>query len=379
MNKLLITGGHPTPAIAVIDEIRKRRVPVSIVFVGRKYNNDGERTLSFEYQEMQHRSIPFVHLTAGRLTRILSVQSLVNILRIPGGFFRAFHIILTEKPDIILSFGGYLALPVACAAWILHIPVYSHEQTIEPGLANRLIAILARRIFVSFPSSQAFFPGKKTIVTGNPMRPELFERQTPFAVPSNLPVIYVTGGSLGAHAINSHIAHIISRLVASAVVIHQTGNVEAYNDYEHLQKIHAVLPAAVRGRYIIKQHISSDQIGSAFGQSDLVISRAGANTFFELVALQKPAILIPLPWSAHDEQSKHAAVLAEAGAAEVFEQTGNSETLLQLILQMLEDLPRYTESYARISHTYQNEGRVKIIEEIFGNHAPPSGERKAQS
>ena len=138
--KLLITGGHLAPALALIEEIQKSKKEVDVIFVGRKHPIDKEKTLSLEYKEIIKKKLTFVSLEAGRLTRIISLSSLIGILKIPIGFLKSFFIINQYRPDIIMSFGGYLALPLVFWGYIFRIPIFTHEQTIKPGLANKLIS-----------------------------------------------------------------------------------------------------------------------------------------------------------------------------------------------------------------------------------------------
>lgn len=363
--KLIITGGHVTPALAVIDALRKTHPETEIVFVGRRFNNNRENSESFEYKEIKRRSLPFYHLVTGRLTRSFSLQTLQNLFAIPFGFFRSWQILRTESPDTVLSFGGYLALPIAMVASWMGIPVFTHEQTIHPGLANQKIASVASKVFVSFPESLDRFPKEKAIVTGNPIRESIFKSSPRFALPENLPCIYVTGGSLGAHALNVHIEHILSKLLENYIVIHQTGNLREYNDYDRLSEFRRTLSKEQQERYIIKTHVEDDEIGPIYDASDVVVSRSGANTFFELIALKKPAVLIPLPLAAFDEQRKHAQILKDAGAAEVFEQDQESEDLLLAIKTVLEDRKTYERKYQKLEKTYITEGVERILEELY--------------
>ncbi len=363
--KIIITGGHVTPALAVIDLIEDKYPDTKIVFVGRKYNNNKERTESFEYKEIQRRSIRFYHLVTGRLTRSVSLRTLQDLIAIPFGFIRAWQILRKEKPELVLSFGGYLAFPIAAVGSWMNIPVYTHEQTVHPGLANQKIAGLADKVFISFPESARFFPKSKTVLTGNPVRKSIFSTKAQISTPPQIPCIYVTGGSLGAHAINVHIEHILPELLTFCSVIHQTGNLHEYNDYERLKAVRESLPETLKSRYSVRTHIGDDEIGALLHKADVVVSRSGANTFFELVALKKPAVLIPLPLAAFDEQRKHAGILKTVGAAEIFEQDGKSEELLSLIRKVLLEKKHYERAYQKLERTYSSEAAQRIVEEIF--------------
>ncbi|OGK19799.1 hypothetical protein A2866_03615 [Candidatus Roizmanbacteria bacterium RIFCSPHIGHO2_01_FULL_39_8] len=362
--KILVTGGHITPALAVIDELKNNH---SLFFVGRKYALDTESKPSFEYQVIQKRKISFYHLQAGRLTRILSFRSFINFIKVPLGFFNAYKIIRETKPDIILSFGGYIGFPVSLVGYIMSIPIYIHEQTIHPGIANRITGRIAAKIFISFPETIHFFPQKKTIITGNPVRQDVLRIiEKPFQIIKKRPILYITGGSLGSHSINSHIETILPQLLKKYTVIHQTGNVEEYNDYERLKKKVSLLPKDLQENYYIAPHISEQELGFVLSISDLVISRAGANTVFELIAWKIPAVLIPLPWSSYQEQQKHALLFQSAGVAEIFDQRNNSLQLLDLIQTILGDSQKYKNNFKKLTNLFHKDA-ASIIKKTLEN------------
>ncbi len=341
--KILITGGHVTPALAVIDEILSQKgASNSVVFVGRKYVNDREHEPSLEYQEVSKRKILFYDLKTGRLTRVISRSLIKSLFQIPQGFWQAKKIIKKERPDCIMTFGGYLGFPVGLAAWFDHIPLYLHEQTISPGLTNRILGRFAKKIFVSFAETVNFFPRDKTVVTGNPVRSQIFQvLEKPISFVKNRPVVYITGGSLGSHSINILIFAIVPSLTKKYIVIHQTGDVTEYADYEKALTVKKSLPEDLASRYFVTKHFSDSQIGFIYNMADLVVGRSGANTFFELVDLNKPAIFIPLPWSAGREQQKHAAIFVKHQTGELFDQNRQPSELLALIDRVIDKLATY--------------------------------------
>jgi UDP-N-acetylglucosamine--N-acetylmuramyl-(pentapeptide) pyrophosphoryl-undecaprenol N-acetylglucosamine transferase len=364
--KLLITGGHVTPALAVIDKLLVAPEGVRIVFVGRKYSLESEETLSLEYKEITKRNIPFRALSAGRLTRVLSLQSLVHLFKVPLGFIQAYSIMNEESPQVVLSFGGYLALPIAIIAWVRRIPVYTHEQTIRPGLANRIIARFSSKVFYAFPEAKDYFPSEKAVLSGNPVRASIFRvDKKPFTVPQGLPVIYVTGGSLGSHGINEHIKTLLPELLKDFFVVHQIGSVKQYDDFERLKRFRRSLPDAFKDRYYPVEHFFDAEIGYVYSIADIVVGRAGANTFFELIHLHKPAIFIPLPWSAHQEQLHHALFFQMQGIGELFEQKEPSEKLLELIRTMKVNLPAYKKRFEGLPIQYKKDAADIIINEII--------------
>lgn len=321
--KIVITGGHITVALAVIEELQKHP-DVEILVIGRKYAVDHESTESFEYKLITDRNIPFVHLPAGRLTRTFSIYSLISILKFPIGFIKAYSILKSENPDYVLSFGGYIALPVAIGAYVCGIPVVTHEQTMRPGLTNRLIAQLAKKVLISFKETEPYFPSKKTILTGNPVRAFIYKTSHQ---DTSRPILLILGGSLGSHSINLHIEKLLEELTKTFTVIHQTGNVAQYNDYGRLKKKESE-------SYKLFEHLDDAQLAMYYAQSAIVVSRAGANTVCELIALQKPSVLIPLPWAANNEQQAQADFMQHSGVSESFNQNQESLVLLQKILSV---------------------------------------------
>jgi len=362
--KILVTGGHIMPALALIDTLITKK-NIEIVFVGRKYNLASEQSFSLEFQEIEKRKIKFIPLVTGRFKKEISLSALKNFFQIFLGFFKARKIAKMEKPDLIFSFGSFLGFPFVLVGWFMNVPVFIHEQTLNPGFANRFGSIFARKVFVSFPQVAKFFNKNKVIVSGNPIRKEVFEvKPDSFKIEKKFPVIYVTGGSLGSHSINKHLMEILPELLKKNIVIHQAGNVKEYNDFEKLIELKNNLPKELRQRYFLKEHVYSSDIGYIYHLADLVVGRSGANTFFELIALKKPAILIPLPWSANQEQQKQAELFASAGFGEIFSQFDSSGKLLGLINKMLTELDRYKDKFTNLHDLYKKDAVETICYHI---------------
>ena len=369
MKKILITGGHVTPALAVIQGLKNKfKDKINIIFVGRKYAFENEKTLSFEYKEIKKREIEFISIETGRLTRIISLKTIRSIMRIPLGFFNAYKILKRQKPDVILSFGGYIALPIALWSCIFKIPLYTHEQTIHPGLSNRIIGIFAKRIFIAFKDTQSYFDKNKVVLTGNPIRPIIFNTiSKPFIIKKDKPVIYITGGSLGSHSINNKIGNIIYELLKKYIVIHQVGDSIEYKDYEKLVKLRKTFPTNLQKNYFLSKHFLEHEIGYIYSVCDIVVGRSGANTFFELISLKIPAVFIPLPWSANDEQKKHAIIFKHAGTGEIFLQKEDSKKLIQLINKVAVNIYKYIYNFRTLQYLNSENAVNKIIKEIFNN------------
>lgn len=360
--RILITGGHATPALAMIDYIREHYPDTKILFVGRQYTDQKNKDLSFEYTEVKKRNIPFVNLETGRLSRLFSFKIIQELVSFGMGVLRSWVIISSNRPQIFLSFGGYIALPLALVCALKGIPVYTQEQTIVPGLTTKILARFAQKIFISFPQAKNHLPVHKVVLTGTPIRPDIQTVRRTFTLESSdKPLIYITGGSLGSHSINMHINTILSQILKDFTVIHQTGNVSEYDDLAVLQKTWAGLPPILKKRYTSIPHVSSDQIGSVFTQAHIVVSRAGANTVFELMTLQKPSVLIPLPWSGGGEQQKQAVYLQELGVAEVFEQKKESTVLLQCIQTVAQNYNAYQNKFRSIPDFFRANHAQQII------------------
>lgn len=143
IKKIVITGGHLTPALAVMEKLREQGW--QIVFFGRQHALEGDSSVSVEYQTITKLGISFISLTAGRLQRSFTRYTVFSFLKIPIGFIQSFYYLIKFKPTVILSFGGYVALPVALAGWMLKIPIVTHEQSVVPGLANKIIFKFAKK------------------------------------------------------------------------------------------------------------------------------------------------------------------------------------------------------------------------------------------
>ena len=363
MTKLLITGGHLTPAYALVQKALEQNWVV--LFVGRRYSFEHEDTLSVEYQTISQLGIPFYNLTTGRLRRFMSWVTVISFFKIPIGFIQSFLILLREKPDCVLSFGGYIALPVSFAAFFLRIPVVTHEQTMQPGLANRLIGLVARKICISWKNTKHVFSPEKTILTGNPIRNSVFSIRKKFELPSSFPILYITGGSLGSVSINQTIAKIIPHLLKTFTVIHQCGSSHERHDFTMLTRLRNSLSPALQKRYLVAEYIDDDHIGWTLKNAALLVSRSGANTIAEIISLGKPAVLIPLPWAGLDEQRIHARFLSESNAATLLDQDRlNEKTLLDAIKKTYEHKDILKKNLARLNKDSILNATDRIMQEI---------------
>jgi len=362
--RVVITGGHLTPALAVIEELKKRGW--EIIFLGRKYAAEGVKTPSVESEIIPKMGIPFFTLMAGRIQRRFTRWTIPAILRIPVGFFQAFLYLRRLRPDVVLSFGGYVSAPVVFAGWLLGIPVITHEQTTVKGLATKFNSLFAQKIAVSWETNLNDFSSHKVIFTGNPIRKDIFKFNKKIWQDLNfekkLPLVFITGGNQGSHIINMAVGEIIFPLVKIANVFHQCGHLNAFGDFEKLEKLRNKLPNKLKSRYRVKKYLNGEEMGTLLFKADLVVSRAGANTITELAALGKPCILIPLPWLYQNEQGKNARMLAKTGIAEVLLQKNLSgKSLLTLIKKMLERISFYRKNAKKAKKLVNFEAAQKIV------------------
>ena len=367
MKTIFITGGHFTPALAIIENLPKDLW--RIFYVGRKHSLEGDAALSQEYIRIRASGFTFVSLTTGRLQRTLTRFSLTSLLKIPLGFIQAAYYILTCKPDVVLSFGGYVAVPVVVVSWFLRIPIVTHEQTLAPGLANKIISFFSKKICIAWKQEQSFFPAKKTIYTGNPLRNEIFQtiRSLPLPVTTR-PLIYITGGNQESHSLNEIVEKALDRLLAKYTVVHQCGNAFEFKDYERLLKLRETLPEKVKNHYHLYQFITEEYIGWLLKKTDLVVGRAGANMVSELIALAKVAILIPLPWAGENEQIKNARLLEKQGAAKVIEQKDlTPEVLTETIVDVLKQHAAYSKNLNTLKYLVPlnaAENIIRVVESV---------------
>jgi UDP-N-acetylglucosamine--N-acetylmuramyl-(pentapeptide) pyrophosphoryl-undecaprenol N-acetylglucosamine transferase len=332
--KIFITGGHLTPALAVIDELHKNNWQV--YYAGRKKAMEGDAALSSEWSVINKQKIKFLNTITGRWQRHLTRYTFWSLIKVPVGFIQAIYYLIKYQPDIILSFGGYVAVPFALAGKIFRIPVITHEQTFAPGLANKIIAKFADKICVSWEETKKYFPKDKTVVTGLPIRKSIFVINKKIEILSSKPIIFVTGGNLGAHAINVVIQRNLIKLLEKYILIHQCGKSSAYHDYEKLIKARENLTSEYKNNYFIFSYIEDDLIGFVLNKAEVIIGRSGANITAEILALKKPAILIPLPWSGEGEQQYNAEFLRKSQAAVVIQQNELSDTLLLKTIEQVE-------------------------------------------
>ncbi len=328
--KILITGAHFTPAVATIEQLKKYP-DVKVVYVGRKNTQEGDSSPSAESQELPGLGIKYIPIITGRLQRSFTFYTIPSLLKIPIGIIQATYIVLREKPDLILSFGGYVAVPTVFIGWLLSIKIIVHEQTLVSGLANKISGFFADKIALSFNQVNRF-DQTKTIITGNPIRSLIKNLKKDRLTKGKFPQVLITGGNQGSHIINKTVEESLDELTKITSVIHVTGD-NKFKDFERLKE-----KGDYQGRYLVKKWIGSEY-GLVLQKVDLVVSRAGINTLSELAYLSKPALVIPFEPLYQDEQNKNAKFFQKYGLVKIIPQSKLSgKSLLENIKFMLKNL-----------------------------------------
>lgn len=332
MTNILFTGGgtagHVTPNLALIDALQSHEHAFS--YIGSAN--------SIEESLVKRSDIPFYSIPSGKLRRQLTLKNALTPFKVLAGIGKAIVLLLKLRPDIVFSKGGYVAFPVVFAAWCLRIPVIAHESDFSPGLANKMSFPFVNKICVTFEKGKAFFTQQdKVEITGTPIRQTLLkgdpERGRSFCgFKQDKPVLLLIGGSQGSQFLNQTLRAVLAELLNQFNVIHLCGQsqvdtaqaVEGYQQYEYLH----------------------DELADCLALADIVISRAGANTLYELLYLKKVALLVPLSKKvSRGDQLENAAYFQEQGyALSVEEEELTPETLLTLIQQLNEHSSQYQKS-----------------------------------
>ena len=331
MKKIILTGGgtagHVTPNIALVPKLKA--ADFEIKYIGSKKG--------MEKQLVEDAGLDYAGISSGKLRRYFSFQNFIDPFKIVKGYFQAKRIIKKFKPDVVFSKGGFVTVPVVYAAAKYGVPVISHESDITPGLANRLALKKTSLVCYSFPETAKHL-GSKGKFTGSPIRAELFEGKADVAKKmcgfmDDKPVIMVTGGSLGAENVNKLVREALPTLLEKFNVAHLCG--EGKTD-ESLKDT---------AGYAQFEYIK-DEMKDFFAMADLMISRAGANSIFEIVALAKPNILIPLSANAsRGDQILNAKSFEKQGFSVVLEEDGaTGQDLSNKVNELYANKDKYVEA-----------------------------------
>lgn len=326
------TGGHVFPLVAVAEELRdqakQKSIDLELHMMG-----DGDMLRDAAKQN----DISFSNVPGSKWRRYGSLTNLTDILLLPFRFLIACVKVWWWMPDVIFSKGGYAGFLPALAGALMFVPLYIHESDTIPGKANKRLATYARRIFLSFASSAQYFNKKKIIVTGYPIqRAELkiydkTQALESFGLDASKPTVFIMGGSQGAKIINDTVTTALIDLIKQYHVIHQCGQMH----FETLSKLATSIVKeepdnadAITKGYRLYPFLSAEQLALAYSASDVVVSRAGAGSIFEIAAAGKPAIILPLTNSANNHQFANAQEFAKFGAVVIAEANFTPHLLL---------------------------------------------------
>lgn len=297
------TGGHVFPGLAVAAQLRARGHAVTLWLAGKK----------IEAAAIRRWDGPVVTVQAEGLFSGTPLRTFTTVLRLPAAILLCVARMRKPRPDALLAMGSYASVPPALAAVLLRIPVVLHEGNAVPGRAVNFLSRFASVIAVHFDRTRSFFPGKRCVLTGYPVRREIANPSGNRMLPSGLFTLLVTGGSQGARVVNDVVSKTVCALWSSGLklqVIHPTGHADETTIKDRYRE--AGVPHVVAGFL--------DDMGNAYASADFAICRAGGGTCAELAAAGVPALLIPLPNAPADHQTENAKALQETGLVHMLAQ-----------------------------------------------------------
>ncbi|MGC1183285.1 undecaprenyldiphospho-muramoylpentapeptide beta-N-acetylglucosaminyltransferase [Legionella sp.] len=349
------TAGHVAPNVALIDEFSQK---------GWKMHYVGS-TQGIEKEMIIPLGIPFHAISSGKLRRYMSIKNLVDPFKIILGIIQSFWLLHRLKPDVVFSKGGFVAFPVVVGAWLNRIPVIAHESDMTPGLANRLCFPFVNKICLTFNASRKHFKKQDKIeVTGTPIRKQLFTGSSTKGLEmcgfnAMKPCLLVIGGSLGSGSINRSIREALPQLTKDYQVIHLCGKgkvdalfsgLEGYKQFEY----------------------ANEELADLFAAASVVVSRAGANSLYEILALGKPHILIPLSAQiSRGDQIQNARYFQELGISIVIDDSSlSAETLLKALNDLEKNQYEIEEKIKALKIKSATEKIIDIIEEQIHVQSP---------
>lgn len=327
--KIIMTGGgsagHVTPNLALVPTLRT--LDYEVKYIGSK---DG-----IEKEIINKEGIPYYEISSGKLRRYFDVKNFTDPFKVIVGIKDAYSVLKKEKPNIVFSKGGFVTVPVVIAAKLRGIPVVCHESDMTPGLANRLTTPYTTKLCVTFPESLKHVKGDKGVLTGTPIRRELLkgsrEKGRRFLNFDDLkPIMMVIGGSLGSKAINEAVRGALNEILKHYNVVHICGNGNVDTSLKHIK--------GYRQFEFIRE-----ELPDVMTAADFVLSRAGANSIFELLALKKPNLLVPLSRnSSRGDQILNAASFEKSGYSMVIQEEDlNKDSLLKALDELNKNKVKY--------------------------------------
>lgn len=352
MKRIVLTGGgtagHVTPNIALLPRLKE--LGYDVHYIG-SYTGI-EKTL------IEACGVPYYGISSGKLRRYFDLKNFSDPFKVLKGFSEASKLLKQLQPDVVFSKGGFVSVPVVVAAGRKHIPVVIHESDMTPGLANKLSIPSASKVCCNFPETLSHLPKGKAVLSGSPIRQELLsgsrEKALNFTgLSGKKPVLLIIGGSLGSVIVNEAVRSVLPKLLKTFDIIHLCGKGK-------LDETLTALNGYVQYEYI------SEELKDLFALSDLVISRAGANSICEFLALKKPALLIPLSAAAsRGDQILNAHSFEKQGFAAVLEEEAlNGDSLLEALNNLWEHRDSYIHAMAESSMGDAIETITGLLEEL---------------
>lgn len=352
MKRIVLTGGgtagHVTPNMALIPSLQQEGYEVH--YIG---SYDG-----IERKLIEEMGIPYYGISSGKLRRYFDPKNFSDPFKVIKGYREAKSLLKKIKPDVLFSKGGFVTVPVVLAAKSVKIPSIIHESDMTPGLANKICIPSAKKVCANFPETIKYLPEGKAILTGTPIRKELFEGNAIKGLDflhftANKPVLLVMGGSTGSVIINEAVRGVLKSLLETYQIVHLCGKGKVDEAYQNI-------PGYVQFEYM------KENLKDVFACSNVIISRAGANSICELLLLRKPHILIPLSASSsRGDQILNAESFEKQGYSYVIkEETLTDITLLSGIHSVYENRAQYIEAMKQSTLNNAVETIVKLINEI---------------
>lgn len=361
------SGGHVYPLVAVAESLKKvgsdAGLDIKLMMLGG----------SFIDRAAQEAGLPFKIIKTGKIRRYKSFDNFFDIGRLFIGFLQSLWHIFLFMPDAIFVKGGAASIAPALVSKLYFIPLYVHESDSIPGLANRMIGKISKKTFLAFKLAEKHFPDVKTIITGNPIRRKILngdidEAKKYFNLNNDRPTIFVIGGSQGAKMINDTILSGLVSLTERFNIIHQCGDSQ-YNSVKAgvdviLKEGTEQYSGPIQGHYRYYSFLNEMELSLAYALADVIVSRAGAGAIFEIAAIGKPAIIVPIAQSAANHQYFNAFEFSLHGAF-LMEESNLSSNSLNNELGLLLQEEKYKDICKRIRQFAILDSADKIGQEIL--------------
>jgi len=349
--KVILSGGATigpvSPLLAIYEETKDRNLDAEFLWVGTK--NGPEKALVEEYK------IPFVSIPSGKLRRYFSFQNFFDPFRIACGFFSSLVLLMRFRPSLVVSAGGFVSVPLVWASWVLRVPVLIHQQDARIILANKLMAPFAKKITVTFQKNAEYFGRKKAVLTGNPVRSHLIERDREtalnlFRLDVAVPTVLFVGGGTGAQRLNDLVLEGLQEIVSFCQVIHLMGAGKSNVLAKH-------------PRYRGYEFLGKEMMGNAYSAADLVICRGGMSTLSELGLFKKPSIIVPIP---NTPQVENAYELRKYNAAEILDQSAiTAKDFVRIIRETLFDESTMKNMSANVGRVFPSDAAARVLREMY--------------